>query len=196
MTTVEDINQAVHLGVDAIGLIFYSKSPRYITIDSARELLKTLPPFMSAVGVFVDADNALVEDAIESLPLTHCQFHGGETEEHCAQFNFPYIKAVRVKSQQDIIEASVKYPSAKALLLDTYVRGVKGGTGLAFDWSIIPDNVPQSLILAGGIDCSNIREAMTTSCYAVDVCSGVEESPGTKSKEKMQQLVKQMWSNA
>lgn len=194
MRRLIDVNLAVSLGVDALGFIFYPKSSRFIEVAEAKALVADLPPFIAKVGVFVNAEKSEVLQAIGELGLDYCQFHGDESSGFCRQFTIPYFKAVRVKERQSIIEAVQQYHDASALLLDTYVNGVRGGTGIAFDWSMIPSTT-MPLILAGGIDVDNAGEAMRTECYAIDVCSGIEQAPGVKNKTKMNQLMQTVWSS-
>lgn len=197
MTRRQDVEQAVSLGVDAIGLIFYGKSPRYITVDDAAAISVDLPPFVSRVGVFVNAQPQLVKQAIKQVGLDYCQFHGEESLAYCEQFNHPYIKAIRVKTKHCISDAIKNYPSAAALLLDSWVEGLHGGSGEAFDWSYLTEtetNMLKPLILAGGINADTIEQALAQSCYALDICSGIEQHHGIKSIDLMKQIAQKVWS--
>lgn len=194
MTRAEDVAHAVHLGVDAIGLIFYPKSSRYVTIEKARLLLKNLPPFVDAVAVLVNPDKNSVHQIINDLPISLLQFHGDESPEFCQEFGMPYIKAIHPKSGEQILKVMSAYGSASAILLDTATETCRGGTGLTFDWQIIPEVVPRPYILAGGLNEHNIIDAVKVRTpYAVDVCSGIEALPGVKDHQKMSLFIKALW---
>lgn len=177
---------AAAAGADAIGLVFYAKSPRAVDIEQAREILAALPPFVTSVGLFVDAERSELERILASVPLDLLQFHGDESVQQCEAFGRPYIKALRVKAGDDIAAQAARYPSAQGILLDAYVEGVPGGTGEAFDWSLIPQMLSKPLILAGGLRPDNVAEAVSrVRPYAVDVSGGVEASKGVKDVEKV-----------
>lgn len=186
ITRVEDALAAAKAGADAIGLVFYAKSPRAVDIEQAREILAVLPPFVTSVGLFVDAERSELERILASVPLDLLQFHGDESVQQCEAFGRPYIKALRVKAGDDIAAQVARYPSAQGILLDAYVEGVPGGTGEAFDWSLIPQTLSKPLILAGGLRPDNVAEAVSrVRPYAVDVSGGVEASKGVKDVEKV-----------
>jgi len=186
ITRVEDALAAAAAGADAIGLVFYAKSPRAVDIEQAREILAVLPPFVTSVGLFVDAERSELERILASVPLDLLQFHGDESVQQCEAFGRPYIKALRVKAGDDIAAQVARYPSAQGILLDAYVEGVPGGTGEAFDWSLIPQTLSKPLILAGGLRPDNVAEAVSrVRPYAVDVSGGVEASKGVKDVEKI-----------
>lgn len=186
ITRVEDALAAAAAGADAIGLVFYAKSPRAVDIEQAREILAALPPFVTSVGLFVDAERSELERILASVPLDLLQFHGDESVQQCEAFGRPYIKALRVKAGDDIAAQVACYPSAQGILLDAYVEGVPGGTGEAFDWSLIPQALSKPLILAGGLRPDNVAEAVSrVRPYAVDVSGGVEASKGVKDVEKV-----------
>lgn len=190
MTSVQDIEHAVACGVDAIGLIFYSESRRNITIDHAKLLLRTIPLFVDVVAVMVNPQVAYVEKIINELSVQWLQFHGDESPEFCAQFKKPYIKSVAVSRTTIIDETMRLHPKASAILLDTPSLMQRGGTGKVFNWSMIPSERTKPIILAGGLNASNVKVAVVaTSPYAVDVCSGVEKSPGIKDHEQMIKFV-------
>lgn len=177
---------AAAAGADAIGLVFYAKSPRAVDIEQARAILAALPPFVTTVGLFVDAELSELERILASVPLDLLQFHGDESVQQCEAFGRPYIKALRVKAGDDIAAQVARYPSAQGILLDAYVEGVPGGTGEAFDWSLIPQALSKPLILAGGLRPDNVAEAVSrVRPYAVDVSGGVEASKGVKDVEKV-----------
>ena len=186
ITRVEDALAAAAAGADAIGLVFYAKSPRAVDIEQARAILAALPPFVTSVGLFVDAERSELERILASVPLDLLQFHGDESVQQCEAFGRPYIKALRVKAGDDIAAQVARYPSAQGILLDAYVEGVPGGTGEAFDWSLIPQALSKPLILAGGLRTDNVAEAVSrVRPYAVDVSGGVEASKGVKDVEKV-----------
>lgn len=186
ITRVEDALAAAAAGADAIGLVFYAKSPRAVDIEQARAILAALPPFVTTVGLFVDAERNELERILASVPLDLLQFHGDESVQQCEAFGRPYIKALRVKAGDDIAAQVARYPSAQGILLDAYVEGVPGGTGEAFDWSLIPQALSQPLILAGGLRPDSVAEAVSrVRPYAVDVSGGVEASKGVKDVEKI-----------
>lgn len=191
ITRVEDALAAAAAGADAIGLVFYAKSPRAVDIEQAREILAALPPFVTAVGLFVDAERSELERILASVPLDLLQFHGDESVQQCEAFGRPYIKALRVKAGDDIAAQVARYPSAQGILLDAYVEGVPGGTGEAFDWSLIPQMLSKPLILAGGLRPDNVAEAVSrVRPYAVDVSGGVEASKGVKDVEKVDAFIR------
>jgi len=186
ITRIEDALAAAAAGADAIGLVFYAKSPRAVDIEQARVILAALPPFVTTVGLFVDAERSELERILASVPLDLLQFHGDESVQQCEAFDRPYIKALRVKAGDDIAAQVARYPSAQGILLDAYVEGVPGGTGEAFDWSLIPQTLSKPLILAGGLRPDNVAEAVSrVRPYAVDVSGGVEASKGVKDVEKV-----------
>jgi phosphoribosylanthranilate isomerase len=192
ITNVEDANLAIESGADAIGLVFYEKSPRYVAINSAEHIIKNAPPFVNFVGLFVDADESYIKKVLERVAIDTLQFHGQESEQACAMYNRPYIKAIRMAEDINLNEQCENYASASALLLDTYVKGVPGGTGLSFDWNMIPDDLNKPVILAGGLDESNVRDAISkVRPYAVDVSGGVEKEKGIKDPEKIENFIRE-----
>lgn len=181
ITQAEDARQAAMLGTDAIGLVFYSKSPRAVDAARASLIVKELPAFVTRVGLFVNMPREEIEAILDVVSLDILQFHGDESVADCRGYNKPYIKALRMKEGLDVSAEAALYPDAAALLLDTYLAGVPGGTGQQFDWSAIPKNLELPLVLAGGLTASNVAEAMTTAHpYAVDVSGGVERDKGIK----------------
>lgn len=192
ITRRQDAEFAVKSGADAIGLVFYEPSPRAVTMAQAAAITAQLPPFVSAVGLFVNATAEKVRQTLEQVPISLLQFHGNESAEYCAQFNMPYIKAVRMQTETDLIQADEHFAEASALLLDSYQQGVPGGTGQTFDWSMITA-VSKPLILAGGLTTENVAEAIRqVSPYAVDVSGGVEESKGLKSNNKISAFMREV----
>lgn len=189
MTKPEDIAYAAALGVDAVGLIFASESSRCVSLMQAKKLLERLPIFVEAVAVLVNPSTLLVDEILSELPIARLQFHGEESPEFCRQFKRPYIKAMQVTTAASIYEAATKYADATAILLDSPSETNHGGTGKTFDWGLIPNNLSIPFILAGGLDSNNIKAAVKkTNPNAVDVCSGIELSPGIKDKNLMKQF--------
>jgi len=189
ITSGEDARMVVDAGVDALGLVFYEKSPRFITVSQAAEISHLVPAFVSCVALFKDADEAFIRAVLQQVEVDLIQFHGSENADFCEQFDRPYIKALGMKGQQNnvdyLIASAEHYHSAKALLLDGHLPGQAGGTGESFDWSSIVV-IEKPVVLAGGLTPENIGQAIkTVHPYAVDVSSGVESSPGIKDKEKV-----------
>ena len=186
ITRVEDALTAAASGADAIGLVFYEKSPRHVGLERAAEIVQALPPFVSAIGLFVNAAPAEVHAVLNAVHLDTLQFHGEESPQGCAQFGLPYLKAVRVRPETNLVQCAADHVGASALLLDAYTEGVHGGTGQVFDWGLVPKNFPKPLILAGGLNPANVTEAIRiTHPYAVDVSGGVEREKGIKDAEKI-----------
>lgn len=181
---MEDALAAYEAGADALGFVFYPKSPRCVSVETAREIAKALPPFAPSVGVFVDAPMEQVKRTAERVGLRAVQLHGNETPEYAAALGIPYIKAFRVRDAVDFpFEA---YVGAAAFLLDAYVKGEPGGTGRAFRWELAREACRQRrVILAGGLTPENAAKAVqTVQPHALDVSSGVEISPGVKDHAK------------
>jgi phosphoribosylanthranilate isomerase len=186
LTRPDDAQAAAAAGADAIGLVFYAKSPRAVDIAQARAVLAALPPFVTSVGLFVDAPAALVAEVLRMVPLDLLQFHGDEPPEHCAAFGRPWVKAVRVRPGLDLAGEAGRYAGARALLLDAYSPGIPGGTGEAFDWALIPPALRPRIILAGGLTPDNVADAIgRVRPYAVDVSGGVEAARGIKDHAKL-----------
>ena len=195
LTREIDVRDASAGGADALGLVFYSPSPRYVSAARAAQLLQSFPPFVSSVGLFVNASVDEVRLVLKQVRLDILQFHGDESPQYCAQFGIPFIKAVRVRPGLDLLQYAETYGAAKALLLDAYVDGIPGGTGASFDWSLIPPNLPLPIILSGGLSATSVGLAVQTiRPYAVDVSSGVESSKGIKDKQKMYAFIKEVFN--
>jgi phosphoribosylanthranilate isomerase len=192
MTREADISNAVSLGVDAVGFIFYERSKRYITPEQAGKLSAMLPAFVDAVAVFVNPTVKWVNTVLNTVNVQYLQFHGEESAEFCRQFAKPYIKVVAAISPEIIKEACRLHPAATAILLDT-PTAEHGGSGQTFDWQILPKNPTKPIILAGGLTAANVHEARQYDIFAVDVCSGVEAAPGIKDHHKMKEFVKALW---
>ncbi|GGW26867.1 phosphoribosylanthranilate isomerase [Vreelandella hamiltonii] len=190
-TRHEDVAQAVALGVDALGFVMWPKSARGIDPDALAALAVPVPAFVTRVGLFVNPDVALVEACLPHLDLI--QFHGDEPADFCAQFDRPWIKALRMRDDLDLHQAAQQYAAAQALLLDAYRPGVPGGTGETFDWSRIPAALQKPVILAGGLTVENIAAAVAqVAPYAVDVSGGIEAAPGQKDARRMADFVAQV----
>lgn len=194
ITRKEDALAAARHGANAIGLVFYTKSPRHVTAVQAVELMQALPPFVMSVGLFVDASIEDVMQTLGSVRLDLLQFHGDETPDYCRQIfrqsGVPYIKALRVKPDVDLLQYALGYQDAKALLLDAYVEGIHGGTGATFDWALIPKKLPLPVVLSGGLTPENVTAAVKAARpWAVDVSSGVESSKGIKDAARIAAFV-------
>ena len=193
ITRPEDLSAAVLAGADAVGFVFYPHSPRAVSIAKAGQLCALTPPFVSTVGLFVNAEAVQVREVLAAVPLDLLQFHGEEDAAYCRQFGRPWIKAIRMKPGVDLLEYAVAYAGARSLLLDAHVDGYGGG-GKTFDWSLIPDELPRNFILSGGLDADNVAEAVrTVRPWAVDVSSGVEaadgKSKGIKDVQKIEKFI-------
>jgi phosphoribosylanthranilate isomerase len=185
LTQQADLLHACAMGADAIGLVFYAPSKRFVRIDVARALAKATPPFVQRVGLFVDATKAEVEEVLDQVELDLLQFHGSEEKTFCESFSLPYIKALHARENVDLIQQMDSHPEARGFLLDTFVEGQPGGTGKTFDWSLFPE-YDRPLILAGGLNAANVADAVAkVKPYAVDVSGGVEASAGIKDAEKV-----------
>ncbi|MFZ3025461.1 phosphoribosylanthranilate isomerase [Pseudomonas sp.] len=191
ITRIEDALIAAEAGADAIGLVFYAKSPRSVSIQQARDIVAALPAFVTTVGLFVSASREELNDVLAGVALDLLQFHGDETPAECESYQRPYIKALRVKPGDDIAQLAAPYAKARGILLDTYVPGVPGGTGAVFDWSLVPSDLPQPVILAGGLSAGNVRAAIEqVRPYAVDVSGGVEVDKGIKDAAKIRAFMR------
>ena len=192
ITRCQDAEFAAEMGVDAIGLVFFEASPRAVTIAQAKKIVAVLPPFVSVVALFVDAAASTVNDCLAALPIDILQFHGNESQEYCAQFSRPYLKAIRMREGIDLAAKAEIYDDACALLLDSYQPGVQGGTGQTFDWSMIK-KIDKPIILAGGLTAENVGEAIKrVQPFAVDVSGGVEEEKGIKAQTKINAFMQEV----
>jgi phosphoribosylanthranilate isomerase len=189
LTRLADMQAAVAAGADAVGMVFYAPSPRYVELKTAAELARVVPPYVSIVGLFVNAEPARVRATLAALPIHLLQFHGDEDEAYCRQFDRPYVKAARVRPGMDLVQYVAAYPSAQAILLDAFVEGYGGG-GKVFDWTLIPPVLDKPIVLSGGLDAANVGDALSrVRPAAVDVSSGVESAPGVKDGEKIRAFV-------
>ena len=189
-TRPDNARQAAALGVDAIGLVFYAPSPRAVDIAAAQVIVAALPPFVSSVGLFVDASADRVREVLAQVPLDLLQFHGDESPHHCAQFGRPWLKAIRMREGIDLLREAERYRGAAGLLLDAYRPGTPGGTGESFAWSRVPSGLDLPIVLAGGLTPDNVGEAIAVvRPWAVDLSGGVEAAKGIKDAAKMAELV-------
>lgn len=193
ITNLADAVNAAAMGADAIGLVFYADSPRNVDIDTAREIIAALPPFVTTVGLFVDPTPDHINSVLDEVSLDLLQFHGDETPEQCRRFSKPYIKAVRMRDNIILSELIKRYSDASALLLDAHVEGMVGGTGQQFEWDLIPYQLDKPIILAGGLDPVNVAAAIRqVQPYAVDVSGGVESVKGVKDRNKIAAFISEV----
>ena len=186
ITNVKDAISAVNAGADAIGLVFYAPSPRFVSIEQAQQIVAAMPPFVSVVALFVNALPRRIKTVLAQVRIDIVQFHGDETRGDCEQIKLPYYKAIRVKADTNLLQYEAEFSSAKALLLDTHSDAAFGGTGQVFDWGLIPQNLTKPVILAGGLTAENVALGIKqVRPYAVDVSGGVEQSKGVKDVAKI-----------
>lgn len=186
ITRCEDARVAAGAGADAIGLVFYENSPRYVELARARDICAVLPPFVSVVGLFVNAPREAVQAVLDAVPVDLLQFHGDESAASCEGFGRPYIKAIAMRPGLDPVPGMLAHPEASGFLLDAYQPELYGGGGEVFDWGTVPELRPRPLILAGGLTPDNVTRAIRlTRPFAVDVSSGVESDKGIKSAERI-----------
>ena len=190
ITRPKDARQVIEAGADALGMVFHAPSPRAVTPELAAEIVAGLPPFVSVVGLFVNADSRLIESVLSRVSLDYLQFHGDELPADCDRYQIPYIKVARIRPGFDLVQYAVRYRHARALLVDAYVPGLPGGTGRVFDWAQLPDKLSLPLILSGGLTPENVGLAIrTVKPWAVDVSSGVESALGLKDARKVLQFI-------
>lgn len=186
ITRPDDARRAVAAGADALGVVFYEPSPRAVNLAQARLVAQAAGPFVTLVGLFVNAEAATVQEALTQVPIQLLQFHGDEDARYCEAFNRPYIKAIRMRPELDVLDIMAQHPRAQGFLLDAYRPGVPGGTGESFDWRRVPRTSERTIILAGGLTPDNVAHAVeSTQPYGVDVSGGVEAGPGLKDQHKM-----------
>jgi phosphoribosylanthranilate isomerase len=186
ITREQDVSAVADNGADALGFVFYEKSSRHVGVQQAVQLARTVPPFLTVVGLFVNPTVDYVREVLAKVPLDVLQFHGEEEPDFCRQFGKPYLKAIRVKPGVDLVECAARYAGARGLLLDTFVEGIQGGTGESFDWALIPHDLPLPVVLSGGLHAGNVAAAIRqVRPYAVDVSSGVEAAKGIKDAAKI-----------
>lgn len=185
LTREIDVDAAVAAGADAIGFVFYPKSPRYVSPERAAELARRIPPFVTVVALFANASEEEIRAVLDQVPVSLLQFHGDETPSQCQGWRIPYLKAARVKAGLDLVQYAIDFSSARGILLDAFVEGFGGG-GQVFDWSMIPASMPRPIVLSGGLTAANVGEAVRRlRPPAVDVSSGVEAEKGIKDAAKI-----------
>ena len=190
ITRIEDATAAARAGADAIGLVFEPKSPRYVKPEQAQAIMHAMPPFVTVVGLFVNAAPDTVETVLNRVSLDLLQFHGNETPEQCRRYHRPYVKAIHMRPDVNLHDQARRYADAEGLLLDTAAANVAGGSGQTFDWSLVPTDLGKPLILAGGLTPENVAEAVRqVHPFAVDVSSGVESSKGIKDAGKISAFI-------
>ena len=180
LTREQDVAAALAAGADAVGFVLYPRSPRAVTPARARELSRLLPPFVTPVGLLVDASPELVAETVAAVPHALLQFHGDESPEDCTRAARPFLRAARMAPGLDLLDFASRFAAAAGLLLDAHVEGYGGG-GRVFDWSLIPRGVPLPVVLSGGLTAANVIDGvLRVRPWAVDVSSGVEASKGVK----------------
>lgn len=190
MTRIEDALLAAQLGADAIGVVLTARSKRRVTLEQAQAIVRALPPFVSSVVLLMDDDAAFVLEAIDAIQPDLLQFHGGESDDWCAQFGRRYLKAIAMGEGAAALPSLHRFPGASGLLLDGHGLGEAGGSGKSFDWSLMPRELTQPLILAGGLTPANVAEAIRIARpWGVDVASGIESSPGIKDAQKLADFI-------
>jgi phosphoribosylanthranilate isomerase len=196
LNRLEDAEIAVRFGADAIGLVFYPQSPRHVSLETAAAIARSLAPFVTVVGLFVDATREMVQNALRTVRIDLIQFHGDEAPAYCTSFGKPYIKAVRMRPGLDLAEYAALHRDAAGLLLDAYDPAMPGGTGLAFDWRTVPAHLTLPVTLAGGLTPENVGAAIrAVRPYALDVSSGVESARGIKDPGKMAAFLKEVYAS-
>lgn len=190
MTRIEDALLAAELGVDAIGVVLTAHSKRQISLERARAIVQAMPPFVTTVALCMDDEANVVQDIIDIVRPSMLQFHGSESDEWCKQFGQPYLKAIAMGEGAAALYQLHDHPHAAGLLLDGHGLGKPGGSGKTFDWSLMPRDLKQPLILAGGLTAANVAHAISVARpWAVDVSSGIESAPGIKDAQKMREFI-------
>ncbi|MEH6456272.1 MAG: phosphoribosylanthranilate isomerase [Cocleimonas sp.] len=197
ITSTQDADNVCAAGADSIGLVFYEKSPRNVSIAKAKEICDSLPPFVTCVGLFLNPSSDFVNSVLSEVRLDLLQFHGIETAKFCDSFSRPYIKAIGMEgilSEDEFAEITKQYTNAKGFLVDSHASGKAGGTGKTFDWKNVPQQQQKPIILAGGLNPENIGDALQQlNLYGVDLSSGVESQAGIKDPEKIRKLMKEVY---
>ena len=190
ITDSENAKKIGQLNINAIGLVFYDKSPRAISIPQANKIIDSLPPFISKVGLFVNSKSSYIDQVLNSVNIDTIQFHGDESPSDCSQFQMPFIKAIRMREGTNLLKQAEEFSSAAGLLLDSFEEDSYGGTGKSFDWNLIKDNIDLPIILAGGLNKDNVISAIEkTQPYAIDISSGVEVDKGIKGIGKTKEII-------
>ena len=197
ITSTQDAFNVCAAGADSIGLVFYEKSPRNVSIAQAKEICDSLPPFVTCVGLFLDPSRDFVNSVLDEVKLDLLQFHGSETPEFCDSFTRPYIKAIGmegISSEDEFTEITKQYTNSKGFLVDSHATGKAGGTGKTFDWKNVPQKQEKPIILAGGLNPENVASSIEQlTIYGVDLSSGVEMSPGVKDPDKIKKLMNEVY---
>lgn len=192
ITRIEDALLATELGAHALGFVFHPASPRAVSASQAAAIVRELPPFVSIVGLFVNADPVNIRQVRDSVALDLLQFHGDETPAFCNAQEQRHIKAIRMAPGVDLLKCAVDFGAASALLLDAHVKGAYGGTGQRFDWSRVPAGISKPVILSGGLEAANVADGIcAVRPFAVDVSSGVESAPGIKDPDKLRAFIRE-----
>lgn len=195
ITREQDAQAAVEFGADAIGFVFYEPSPRYVAIERAAAIARGLPPFVTTVALFVNAEPDVIAAVVDDVGVDLLQFHGDECAEYCARHRRPWIRAVRMKPETDLRAAHSEFAAGRGLLLDAYRPGVPGGTGETFDWQRIPRELAPRIVLAGGLEARNVGDAVRrVRPFAVDVSGGVESEKGIKDPQKIKAFIEEVRS--
>lgn len=194
ITSVKDALLAAESGVDAIGLVFYRKSSRFVSVEQAAEIVTALPPFVSTVALFLNPSEDYVYEVIQGVHCNLLQFHGDESASFCEGFDHAYIKALAMGSDESSVQEVVEqHSSSRGWLLDSHSAGHMGGSGKIFDWNTIPAELQRPVILAGGLTPDNVAQAVSsTEVYGVDVSSGVESAPGIKDAKKIKHFMQEV----
>ncbi len=193
ITRFDDAAAVVEHGADAIGFVFYERSPRNVAIERAAEIVRRLPPYLTTVGLFVNAEDDLVRRVIETVGIDLLQFHGDEPPEVCQRYARPWMRAIRMKPGTDLMAQRQAYGEGRGLLLDAYMPGVPGGTGETFNWDLIPPELAGEIVLAGGLNANNVGDAIRrVRPYAVDVSGGVEAEKGIKDPLKIKAFIEEV----
>ncbi len=185
-----DLRLAAELGADALGLVMVPASPRGLRLEQAQLLARQVPPCVSLIGLFMDADPAWIEQVLRAVPLSALQFHGSETARDCTAWGRPYLKSIAMQDADDPRRCADLHPDAQGYVLDGHAAGAQGGSGQQFDWTRVPRDDARRWILAGGLHAGNVAQAIRTARpWAVDVSSGVESAPGQKSAEQLRAFI-------
>ena len=190
ITREQDASAAIECGADALGFVFYEPSPRHVSVERAAAIARRLPPFVTTVALFVDADTGLIDRVVGEVGVDLLQFHGHESPEDCARHRRPWIRAIAMRPGMDLIAVQARFAAGRGLLLDAYRPGVPGGTGETFDWNRIPDTLAPRIVLAGGLNVSNVGRAVRP--FAVDVSGGVEAAKGIKDPDKIKAFIEEV----
>jgi phosphoribosylanthranilate isomerase len=193
ITRLADALAAVEAGADAIGFVFYPPSPRHVTVKQAQAIASRLPPFVTTVGLFVNADGVAIAEVVETVGVDLLQFHGDEPPDFCNAHRRPWLRALRMRPDIDLETEAEAFSAARGLLLDAYRPGVPGGTGETFDWSRIPMWLAARIVVAGGLEPGNVGDAVRRlRPYAVDVSGGVESAKGIKDPVKIREFMNEV----